>query len=53
MQEQGLTQFIKTEPDARMMRTARGKAVCYNVQTAVDAEHGLIVHHAVTQDAND
>jgi hypothetical protein len=51
--EQNLKQFIKTEPEARLMRTAKGMQVAYNVQTAVDAKHGLIVHHVVTQDGND
>lgn len=31
------------EPEARFMRTANGIAPAYNVQTAVDAEHALIV----------
>ena len=53
LREQNLTQLIKTEPDARMMRTAQGKKVSYNVQTAVDATHHLIVHHEVTQAGND
>lgn len=53
LQQQGLTQYIQTEPDARMMRHAHGKMTAYNVQTAVDAEHGLILHHEVTQDASD
>jgi len=53
LQQQGLSQSVPTEPDARMMRHAHGKMVAYNVQTAVDAQHGLIVHHDVTQDASD
>lgn len=53
LHQQGLTQRIRTEPDARMMRHAHGKMTAYNVQTAVDAEHGLILHHEVTQDASD
>lgn len=53
MQQQGLTQHIRTEPDARMMRHMHGKMTAYNVQTAVDAKHGLILHHEVTQDASD
>jgi len=53
LQQQGLSQYVQTEPDARMMRHAHGKMVAYNVQTAVDAQHGLIVHHEVTQDASD
>lgn len=41
------------EPEARFMPVARTKAPAYNVQTAVDAEHDLIVAHAVTLDAGD
>ena len=36
------------EPEARLMRTAEGKRPAYNVQTAVDAECGMIVAQAVT-----
>lgn len=53
LQQQGLQQRIRREPDARLMRHAHGKMPAYNVQTAVDAQHGLIVHHDVTQDASD
>ena len=53
LREQNLTRLIKTEPDARMMRTAAGKQVPYNVQTAVDTTHNLMVHHEVTQAGND
>src|SRR3989454_2262208 len=41
------------EPQARFMRTAEGKAPAYNVQTAVDAEHALIVVQQVTDEATD
>lgn len=41
------------EAEARMMRMAGGFAPAYNVQTAVDAEHALIVVHEVTLDAAD
>ena len=41
------------EPEASFMRTAHGKAAAYNVQTAVDAEHALIVAHEVTTEKND
>lgn len=41
------------EPEARFMRMANGKAPAYNVQTAVDAAHALIVAHKVTTEAND
>ena len=41
------------EPEAGFMRTAHGKVPAYNVQTAVDAEHALIVAHAVITEKND
>jgi transposase len=42
------------EPEARWMRMAQGNpAPAYNVQTAVDTEHGLIVAQQVTREAND
>jgi transposase len=41
------------EPEAKFMRTAQGIAPAYNVQTAVDAEHALIVAQKVTDDATD
>jgi len=41
------------EPEAGFMPVGRTKAPTYNVQTAVDAEHALIVAHAVTLDAGD
>jgi transposase len=41
------------EPEASFMRTAHGKAAAYNVQTAVDSEHALIVAHEVTTEKND
>lgn len=54
MQESGEKQQVTTEPDARLMRQAGGgKEVAYNVQTAVDGKHKLIVSHEVTNDGND
>jgi transposase len=42
------------EPEARFMRMAHGNpAPAYNVQTAVDAGHGLIVAQQVTTEATD
>jgi transposase len=41
------------EPEARFMRTSNGNAPAYNVQTAVDAEHALIVVQKVTDEATD
>jgi len=49
------SQISLTDPDARSMATSgRGSGmVGYNVQTAVDAKHHLIVAHEVTQDGHD
>jgi transposase len=41
------------EPEAGFMKIGRQLTPGYNVQTAVDAEHALIVAHKVTTDAND
>jgi len=41
------------EPEVGFMRIAGGISPGYNLQTAVDAEHALIVTHAVTLDAAD
>ncbi|HKU70610.1 MAG TPA: IS1182 family transposase [Burkholderiales bacterium] len=49
----GETQHVAGEPEARLMRTAHGQEVAYNVQSAVDAKHGLIVHHEVTNAGTD
>jgi transposase len=53
MSSMGLEQFNTHESDARMMRKPKGPRVAYNVQTAVDAAHCLILHHEVTQDGDD
>ena len=54
MQERGVNQQVTTEPEARLMRQAGGgHAVSYNVQTAVDAKHKLLVSYAVTNEGND
>lgn len=41
------------EPEVGFMPTRQGQVPAYNVQTAVDAEHGLIVVQQVTDQAND
>lgn len=54
MQATGERARALTDGDSRKMRTGRGGwIVGYNVQFAVEAEHGLIVGHEVTTDAND
>jgi len=46
-------QISLTDPDARSMKTRGNGIVGYNVQTAVDAKHHLIVAHEVTNDGSD
>lgn len=46
--------LVEGEPDARPMGMGKGaKPPSYNVQTAVDADTGLILHHEVTSEPND
>jgi hypothetical protein len=42
-------QISQTDPDSRLMKTLHmDRQVCYNVQTAVDTKHHLIISHDVT-----
>lgn len=52
--ELGHAQHVVGEPEAKLMKTGQGpSAVAYNVQTAVDAKHKLVVHHELTNEPND
>lgn len=54
MEARGRNQACMTEPDAKLMRSGReGMVVGYNVQSAVDADSGLIIHHEVTDESDD
>jgi Transposase DDE domain/Transposase domain (DUF772) len=54
MDASGLNEHCATEPEARLMRSGReGTVLGYNVQSAIEAESGLIVHHEVTQAQGD
>jgi transposase len=54
MDASGRAEHCATEPDARLMRSGReGMVLGYNVQTAVEADTGLIVHHEVTDAQSD
>jgi len=53
MQEAPDKQISLTDPDARSMKSRGNGIVGYNVQTAVDAEHHLIVAHEVTNKGSD
>jgi transposase len=46
-------QISLTDPDARSMKSRDGGIVGYNVQTAVDTEHHLIVAHEVITEGVD
>jgi transposase len=48
-------QVVLTDPDARFMATSKSGSgmVAYNVQTAVDTQHHLIVAHEVTNQSTD
>lgn len=50
LDEHARTHVVTTEPEARHMK---GHGPGYNVQTAVDGAHALIVAHAVTADGTD
>jgi transposase len=49
----GETQISLTDPDSRSMMTSGSGIVGYNVQTAVDAKHHMIVEHEVTNTGSD
>jgi len=52
--DEGLSQRVVGEEEARLMKTARhGYQAAYNAQTAVDAKHGLIVDFDLVNDGND
>jgi transposase len=46
------TMTVRTEPEARVMKSLHG-APGYNLQTAVDIDSHMIVHHALGNDASD
>lgn len=49
----GESQLSRTDRDARLLRKNGESVAGYNVQTAVDARHKLIVADAVTNEGND
>lgn len=54
LEKDGRKYVVEGELDARPMGFALGgKPPSYNVQTAVDADTGFIVHHEVTDEVND
>ena len=54
MKDENKTQISLTDPDSKMMKKSKSKTdMSYNVQTAVDSKHKLIVEYDVTNDSND
>ena len=53
LEASGETQLSLTDPDSRCMPAGQGTLVGYNVQTAVDSKHKLIVAHEVTNAVTD
>jgi transposase len=53
MQKAPDKQVSLTDPDSRSMKSRGNGIVGYNVQTAVEAEHHLIVAHEVTNEGSD
>ena len=53
LEESGETQLSTTDPDARLLNKGHGEVAGYNVQTAVDSKHRLIIASEVTSDSND
>lgn len=53
LDENGLNHICTTDPDARLMKTRDGYKPSFNVQTAVEPDHHIIVHFDVTSDCAD
>jgi transposase len=55
LEASGETQLSLTDPESRAMKLGKGRGteVCYNVQTAVDSKHKLIIANDVTNDPGD
>jgi transposase len=53
MEERGDSQLSLTDPDSRSMPKSPKAPVAYNVQTAVDSKHHLIVAQDVTNEVTD
>ena len=54
MKDTGQTEISTTDPDARMMSNNNNTVdISYNIQTAVDAKHKLIIDYKVINQPND
>lgn len=48
MKKTGETQILETDPECRIIHTKEGQLLAYNIQTAVDDRHHLIVSFETT-----
>jgi len=53
LDENGLNHVCTTDPESRLMKTRDGFKPSFNVQTAVESDHHIIVHFDVTNDCAD
>ena len=55
IEENGGEAVCTADPEAKLMKQGNGNGydVCYNVQTAVDEKHGLVMAFEVTDSCND
>ena len=53
LDENNANQLCVTDPECRLMKTRDGYKPSYNVQTAVEADHHIIVHYEVTNSPAD
>jgi transposase len=53
LKETGENQLCVTDPDAKSMKNNGKHEVCFNVQTAVDSKHKLIIDCDTVNDVND
>jgi len=53
MKAEGVSQVSLTDAEGRLMKSSKGTAVSYNVQTVIDSKHKLIVAYEVTNEGND
>ena len=53
LEESGREQLSLTDPDSRLVKTAKGAVVGYNVQIAVDSKNNLIAEQQVHTNVND
>lgn len=53
MDDRNVNYYSPADPDAKMMKAREGKIPGYNVQSAVDSEHGMIISLEVCDSATD